>query len=118
MNSVKEINKRIEMTKTLLDNLFVDRQKAYSRTFMKCKACGEKSKVGNSYIIRYEWYDDNTGSPCGGYYTFGGYYFGCPKCYHYWMNEIEEDLAYQMNGSFKREITVRGEGQYFELEEE
>ena len=120
MTRVQEIKREIKETNTLLENLWYKLTNAYKETFLTCKKCGERSKIKNCVLINYQWYDENTGSPCGGFYQHGGYHIGCPKCKHFWNNKIEDEQAYEMAEAFKTEIKEydNNNNQYYTLEEE
>lgn len=114
---IREITKQLESALNLVTNLRSDLKNAYSDSFMQCMNCGKKSKIGRSILVEREWYDSNTGSPCGGYYRHGGYYFGCPKCFNFSKNEIDKKTAYEIMGSFSRELKMKEGKQFFNPEE-
>lgn len=53
---------------------------AYGRTYLRCTKCSKKSQIKSVKLNDVQWYDSNTGSPCGGYYRHSHYAWRCPHC--------------------------------------
>ena len=77
---IMEINYEISNYKSMLRGLEKMRVEAYRTTFLKCKFCESRSQVKKCVLVNRYWYDENTGSPCGGRWVPGNYEFICPKC--------------------------------------
>jgi hypothetical protein len=74
---------------------------AYKNSFLKCGQCDKKSQLRKCVGIDYQDYNDNTGSPNGGYYEHSYYAWECPHCKCFRHNEITWDEFWQTFQSFK-----------------
>jgi len=107
MNKAQLIEKEITELNKRLQILYVERDEAYKDTYYTCKHCGIKKQLRNYVFVEYEWYDENTGSPCGGYYEHGSFHIGCPNCGQYWENKLDENYAYKISRSCREKIIER-----------
>jgi len=98
---IKLIHNRIEELKGKLESSFLDLSNAHAERFLECLDCRKKSKARTCTGIDYRYWDNNTGSPCGGFYTHDYYAWECPKCGNYKNNEIESDEFWEMKNAFK-----------------
>jgi hypothetical protein len=88
-----------------LKSLHVELVDAHSNRFLLCGECDKKSQLKKCVVIDFEYYNENTGSPCGGYYEHGYYAWECPHCKCFRHNEIEKDEYYETYQAFKGEET-------------
>ncbi len=105
MNRVQTIKKLIAEKEEELKGLRVELVDAHSNRFHMCKECGIKKQIKKYTLVDYQWYDENTGSPGGGFYKHGSYHLGCPTCGQYWKNKLDDDLAYEVMEACKEKVT-------------
>lgn len=91
---VKELKKQREEAQEKVKILTIKLTEALKVTFLTCKFCGKRSRVDSCSGIDLKWYDENTGSPCGGFWTHWKYCWKCPKCNHIYHNEFKDDRKY------------------------
>lgn len=102
MNKIKLIKENMEKAKATLRNSQDELTEAHKNRFLLCVYCNKKSKVNRCSGIDYHYWDENTGSPCGGYYVHGYYAWKCPNCGNYKRNEFkDEKLFWEMHDAFK-----------------
>lgn len=106
MSRVKIIKKLIAEKEEELKDLRTELIDAHRNRFHICQECGIKKQIGKYTFVDYEWYDENTGSPCGGFYRHGSYHLGCPSCGQYWKNKLDDEIAYEVGEACKDKITV------------
>lgn len=105
IRGIKKHIKELEATIKLVKD---DLTKAHAERFLKCNTCLKKSKTKKCFAVEYEYWDDNTGSPCGGFYRHGFFAWACPVCEQYRNNRFEDDnLYYEMYYSFLGHIKER-----------
>jgi hypothetical protein len=106
---IKAAKKHIEELKIMQKLAFNELTEAHMERFLQCGQCQSKSKVINCVGVDYHYWDDNTGSPCGGYYLHGYYAWECPKCKNERRNVfVDEDLYFEMYYAFKDHQKING----------
>jgi len=104
---IRKIKKELNEIKIMLALKTEDLRNAYAESYLTCKHCNKKSKMRNCTIVDYQWYDENTGSPCGGFYQHASYHWKCPKCDSWWDNILESykqrnERFWEIYSSFKK----------------
>lgn len=113
MNRVKMLKNLIIEKEKRIKSLQVELTEAYANTFLSCKHCGKKSQVKKCSLIDYQVWDENTGSPCGGFWKNESHYWFCSNCEQFINNEVPEDIVYEMWDSFdKNEKIYSGSANY------
>jgi ribosomal protein L37AE/L43A len=98
---IREINYQIAYHEAALRKVGEERVKAYADSFLTCEHCNRKSKVGTVTLIDYYRWDDNIGSPCGGFNVHYEYRWECTKCgYHGPAHSIDYIIPH---GAFETE---------------
>lgn len=104
---VELLKKAREEAKENVKSLTKDIAEALKLTFLKCESCDKKSRVDQCTGVDLKWYDENTGSPCGGFWTHWKYCWRCPKCGHTYKNEFKDERNYwELYSSFFDKIEV------------
>ena len=100
------IKRDIEIAKERLRNLGKQLVEATKSRILKCGNCGKRSRLDTCIGVDVQWYDCNTGSPCGGFYKHGHYTWECPKCEEHHNNDLTDKEYYEMFQSFKNCIKI------------
>jgi len=96
------IKQEIEVAKEKLRYLSKQLVEATKDRLLKCANCAKRSRLHTCTGVDVQWYDCNTGSPCGGFYRHGNYAWECPKCGNYRNNNLCDEEYYEMFQSFIR----------------
>jgi hypothetical protein len=107
---IKEIKKEINELKRAIAKVYIRLEEAHKERFLTCELCHKKSKVKNCDGIELNYWDSNTGSPCGGFYSHGYYAWECPKCGCYISHEMDDELYYEIFQSFKNTRVINAKG--------
>ena len=101
MSSTVELLKRAKKeAEETVKSLTIEITEALKRTFLTCKACNQKSRVDSCTGVDVKWYDENTGSPCGGFWTHWKYCWKCPKCNNIYQNDLKDKKYWELYSSF------------------
>lgn len=74
------IEKDLKLAQEGVAALQIELREALRRTMVPCGSCKRNTVVSSLTYIQTHWWDDNTGSPNGGFWRQGEGQFKCPKC--------------------------------------
>lgn len=98
---VKKLEKELIEKLTEVERIKEELVEAQKGLYLTCLHCKKKSRVDKCIGVDYQGYNENTGSPCGGYWEHWKYCWQCPKCNFIYGNKFKEEEYWKFYNSFK-----------------
>lgn len=112
MNAIKKLLRNRATIERMLHQVDKDLKEAHSRRILRCGHCETRHRLGKLTLLDVHWYDECTGSPCGGMWLHYYHAWKCPACGQYRNNKMKlycsEDKLW--SGSFAEEEKVYPKG--------